>query len=82
MTARPPDQKNYTIKAAAARLECSTRTIHRWIRGGMTCRHVAGVIIIEHEVLMARFRQWMVDNPRMRHAGTTSEKESTAVTPL
>jgi hypothetical protein len=59
-------QPNYTIKAAAKQLNCSTRTIERWIRKGMACREVAGIVVIDDAVLMARFRQWMTDNPRMK----------------
>lgn len=57
------DQPNYTIKAAAKRTEKSTRTIERWVRAGMKCRQVAGVVIIDHHDLMAFYRSKLVSNP-------------------
>jgi len=57
------NQPTYTVKAAAKRTQRSTRTIERWIRDGMTCRNVAGIIVIDHEVLMKQFRDRMLSNP-------------------
>jgi len=58
------DQANYTVKAAAKRVHRSTRTIERWIRDGMTCRTVAGHIIIDHTVLLAELRKRSLANPK------------------
>jgi hypothetical protein len=63
------NQPSYTVKAAAKRTGRSTRTIERWIRAGMTCRNVAGIIVIEHEVLMEQFRARMLSNPSRKASG-------------
>ena len=60
------NQPTYTVKAAAKRTQRSTRTIERWIRDGMTCRNVAGIIVIDHEVLMKQFRDRMLSNPNRK----------------
>ena len=60
------NQPTYTVKAAAKRTQRSTRTIERWIRDGMTCRNVAGIIVIDHEVLMEHFRSRMLSNPNRK----------------
>jgi len=57
------DQPNYTVRAAAKRVQRDIRTIQRWIRDGMVCRNVAGVIVIDHPVLMEQFRARMLSNP-------------------
>jgi len=60
------DQPNYTVKAAAKRFQRSTRTIERWIHDGMRCRVVAGVIYIDHEVLMEQFKVKLATNPNRK----------------
>lgn len=57
------NQPNYTIKAAAARVGRSERTIERWIKGGMTCRVVAGRIVIDRSVLLAELVKQVAANP-------------------
>jgi hypothetical protein len=32
----------------------------------MTCRNVAGIIVIDHEVLMKQFRDRMLSNPNRK----------------
>jgi len=71
------DQPNYTVKAAAKRVERSTRTIERWIRDGMTCRNVAGIIVIDDPVLMKYFRERMLSNPNRKTRTDISEISST-----
>ena len=51
-----PNQRGWTVKAAAVRVGRNTRTIQRWIAEGMTHREVAGMIVIDHLVLMAEHR--------------------------
>jgi hypothetical protein len=64
----PENQANYTIKAAAARVGKSPRTIERWVRGGMRCREVAGIVVIDHADLMAQYRAKITSNPnRTKH---------------
>ena len=63
------DQANYTIKAAAVRVNRSTRTIKRWLRGGLRCREVAGVVVIDHAELMAEFRARILSNPNRKNGG-------------
>jgi hypothetical protein len=65
------DQPNYTVKAAAKRTGRTTRTIERWIRDGMTCREVAGSIVIDHKVLMKQFRDRMLSNPNRKKSDDT-----------
>jgi len=65
------NQPTYTVKAAAKRTQRSTRTIERWIRDGMTCRNVAGIIVIDHEVLMKHFRDRMLGNPNRKKCRDT-----------
>lgn len=63
------DQPEYTIRAAAKRIDRSTRTVERWVRAGMRCRSTAGVIVIDHADLMAWFRAKILSNPNnTRHA--------------
>jgi len=62
----PDDQKNYTVKTAAKRVQCSTRTIQRWIRDGMVHRRVQGFIIIDHAVLQAEKRKRAASNPKIK----------------
>ena len=50
------DQPNYTILAAAIRTGRSVRTIERWVRDGLRCREVAGMVVIEHTDLMDTYR--------------------------
>lgn len=50
------DRPNYTIKTAAARVGRSPRTIERWIHNGLKCRTVAGMLVIDHDPLMAYYR--------------------------
>jgi len=67
----PENQPNYTVKAAAVRAGRSTRTIERWVRDGMVCRTVAGVVVIDHPVLLAQLRKRSLANPNNnRHADT------------
>ncbi|RFA14573.1 hypothetical protein B7R21_06410 [Subtercola boreus] len=63
------NQENYTIKAAAARVGKSTRTIERWVRHGMRCRDVAGIVVIEHSDLMAQYRIKILANPNRQKRG-------------
>jgi len=67
------NQPTYTVKAAAKRTQRSTRTIERWIRDGMTCRNVAGIIVIDHEVLMKQFRDRMLSNPNRKKRRDTQK---------
>jgi hypothetical protein len=64
-------QPSYTVKAAAKRVRRDTRTIQRWIAGGMNCRNVAGIIVIDHDVLMEQFRARMLSNPNRKKNGDT-----------
>ena len=60
----PPDQPNYTIRAAARRIDRSTRTIERWLRDPddpLPHRKVylprkGVVVVVDHGPLMARYR--------------------------
>ncbi|TFD50437.1 hypothetical protein E3T43_18110 [Cryobacterium sp. Hh7] len=52
----PINQRTYTVKSAAARTGRTIRTIRQWIRDGMKCRNVNGMIIIDHVDLMQRYR--------------------------
>ena len=65
MNAWGDDMPNYTVKAAAKRVQRNIRTIKRWIRDGMTCRQVGGLIVIDHAVLMAQMRERLLSNPNM-----------------
>jgi len=65
------DQPNYTIKAAATRVERDTRTVRRWLADGLRCREVAGVVVIDHADLMAHFRARILSNPNRRKPGDT-----------
>lgn len=65
------NQPNYTIKAASVRVGRDTRTIKRWLRDGLRCREVAGVVVIEHDALMAQFRARMLSNPNRKRRGDT-----------
>jgi len=58
-----PNTTNYTIRSAAIRVNRSTRTIKQWIRDGMTCREVAGMVVIEHGVLITQMHLSMKANP-------------------
>jgi hypothetical protein len=74
------NQPNYTVKAAAVRAGKSTRTIERWIRDGMKCRNVAGVVVIDHPDLLAQLRARAIANPnRPRHAEEVAEQMSRTV---
>lgn len=66
MIVRPGDQPNYTVKAAAKRFRRSTRTIERWLEGGMDHRVVAGIIVVDHEVLMSHFLARVASNPNRK----------------
>jgi len=65
------NEATYTVKAAAKRTGRTTRTIERWIRDGMNCREVAGIIVIDHEVLMKQFRDRMLSNPNRKKSDDT-----------
>ena len=69
----PDDQKNYTVKKAAKRVQCSTRTIQRWIRDGMEHRRVQGFIIIDHAVLQAEKRKRAASNPKIKTRSDINE---------
>ncbi|TFB96541.1 hypothetical protein E3O39_10745 [Cryobacterium sp. MDB2-A-1] len=71
------DQPNYTIKAAAVRTGRTTRTISQWIHDGMACRNINGIILIEHTVLLARFRLKATANPSVKNGTTRREKSCT-----
>jgi|GEM_PF-5175185 len=71
------DQKNYTVKKAAKRVQRNTRTIQRWIRDGMKCREVAGIIVIDHAVLMAEFRARCISNPNIKTRSDINEISQT-----
>ena len=65
----PINQKTYTIKAAARRVNRTEWTIKQWMRDGMPRRMVAGMVVIEHDDLMARYRANILANQtRARHA--------------
>lgn len=68
---QPPDQPNYTIKAAAARVGRDPRTVERWIRGGLACRQVAGIIVIAHDDLLRRYREQILSNPNRKKSKDT-----------
>lgn len=57
------DQANYTVKAAAVRVERDVRTIERWIQKGLHCRFAGRMIVIDHDDLMAFWRKRMENNP-------------------
>lgn len=67
----PENQPNYTIKAAAVRVGRSTRTVKQWIRDGLRCREVAGMIVINHTDLMAQLRAKSLSNPSRKRADNT-----------
>ena len=50
------NQKTYTIKGAARRVDRSEVTIKTWLRQGMKRHTVAGMVVIDHDDLMQRFR--------------------------
>lgn len=60
------NQPNYTVKAAAIRVNKTTRTIERWISSGMQCREVSGVIVIDHTTLLATLRAKLAANPNRK----------------
>ncbi|MEC5149166.1 hypothetical protein [Cryobacterium sp. GrIS_2_6] len=72
------NQPNYTIRKAAERAGRTTRTISQWIRDGMECREVAGIIVIDHRVLMARLRLNAAANPSVK--GGTTRRENGCTT--
>ena len=57
------DQPNYTILAAAKRTDRTVRSIERWVRNGLKCRKVAGIIVIEQNDLMDYWRARMISFP-------------------
>ena len=57
------DQPNYTIRAAAKRTGRTVRSIERWVRNGLKCREVAGIIVIDHNALMDYWRARMISFP-------------------
>ncbi|WP_104128222.1 hypothetical protein [Cryobacterium sp. Y57] len=59
---KPINQKTYTIKTAARRVKRSEWTIKQWMRDGMPRRMVAGVVVIEHDDLMVRYRANIMGN--------------------
>ncbi|TFC92055.1 MULTISPECIES: hypothetical protein [Cryobacterium] len=68
------NQANYTIKAAALRVNRSTRTVKRWLRDGLRCREVAGVVVIDHADLMTEFRARILANPNRKNGGNSPQE--------
>lgn len=60
------DQAVYRVKDAARRANRSTRTIERWIRDGLQCRLIDGLLVIEHADLIAEMVKRNRSNPNMR----------------
>jgi len=60
------DMPNYTVKAAAKRVQRNRRTIQRWIADGMEHRVIAGMIVIDADVLMREMRARCVSNPNIK----------------
>jgi len=63
----PPDQPNYTIRAAALRVDRSTRTVERWLHDPVDAlphRKVGGVVVIDHGPLMERYRAGFVSRTK------------------
>jgi len=63
---RIPDQTHYTITAAAKRMNRSRRTIERWVAGGMKHRLTSGLVIIDHDDLIAETIRRNRENPAKR----------------
>jgi hypothetical protein len=71
----PDDQPNYTVKAAAKRALCSTRTIERWLHKGMKAKVYRGIIIIDHDELIGFSLKMARLNPINRTKFDTPEAD-------